>query len=90
MNIGMIGYFAIKVPYIMMCHFLCARDVEMISFFSEMDMCESFQDYARIQDFEADFLWKVSLKILNWTDFYSFSDLISDYLKTIDKINNIL
>ena len=26
---------------------------------------ESFQEYSWIQDFEADFLWKVSLKILN-------------------------
>ena len=26
---------------------------------------ESFQDYSWIQDFEADFLWKVSLKMLN-------------------------
>ena len=28
-------------------------------------MGESFQDYSCIQDFEADFLWKVSLKMLN-------------------------
>ena len=28
-------------------------------------MVESFQDCSSIQDFEADFLWKVSLKILN-------------------------
>ena len=28
-------------------------------------MGESFQDYSWIQDFEADFPWKVSLKILN-------------------------
>ena len=26
---------------------------------------ESFQDFSLIQDFEADFLWKVSLKMLN-------------------------
>ena len=29
------------------------------------DMGESFQDYSGIQDFEADFLQKVSLKMLN-------------------------
>ena len=28
-------------------------------------MVESFQDYSRIQDFETDFPWKVSLKMLN-------------------------
>ena len=28
-------------------------------------MAESFQDYSLIQDYEADFPWKVSLKILN-------------------------
>ena len=28
-------------------------------------MGESFQDYSWIQYFEADFLWKVSLKMLN-------------------------
>ena len=45
---------------------------------------ESFQDYSWIQDFEADFLWKVSLKILNSVDYDSFSDLFSVYLKTIN------
>ena len=39
-------------------------------------MGESFQDYSWIQDFEADFLWKVSLKILNLADSYGFFDLI--------------
>ena len=30
-----------------------------------VSMGESFQDYSRIQDFEADFSQKVSLKMLN-------------------------
>ena len=50
-------------------------------------MGESFQDYSWIQDFEADFPLKVSLKILNQADFYGFFDLISVYLKTIDHLN---
>ena len=37
-------------------------------------MGESFQDYSLIQEFEADFFQKVSLKMLNWADFNSFSD----------------
>ena len=45
-------------------------------------MGESFQDYTCIQDFEADFLWKVSLKMLNSVDHNSFSDLFSAFLKT--------
>ena len=32
---------------------------------------------------EADYQWKVSLKILNSVDYDSFSDLFSAYLKTI-------
>ena len=40
-------------------------------------MGESYQDYSWIQDFEADFLWKVSLKMLNEADFKSSSDLFS-------------
>ena len=40
-------------------------------------MGEQFQGYSRIQDFEADFPKKVSLKILNWADYNSFSDLFS-------------
>ena len=32
-------------------------------------MGESFHDYSRIQDFEADFQQKVRLKILNWADY---------------------
>ena len=50
-------------------------------------MGESFQDHSWIQDFEADFLWKVSLKMLNKEDFYSFSDLFSVCLKTIYHLN---
>ena len=50
-------------------------------------MGESFQDYSRIQDFEVDFLWKVCLKILNKADYNSYSDLFSEYLKTIDHLN---
>ena len=42
-------------------------------------MSESFQDYSWIQDFEADFPQKVSLKILNYADSYGFFDLISDW-----------
>ena len=38
-------------------------------------MGESFQDHSWIQDFEADFLWKVSLKMLKQVDFNSSSDL---------------
>ena len=47
-------------------------------------MGESFQDYSRNQDFEADFPQKVSLKILNSADNNSFSDLVSVYLKVFD------
>ena len=50
-------------------------------------MGESFQDNSSIQDFEADFPQKVSLKILNKADSYGFFDLISVYLKTIDLLN---
>ena len=38
-------------------------------------MGESFQDYSEIQDFEADFPSKVSLKLLNQGDYNVFSDL---------------
>ena len=38
-------------------------------------MGESFQDYSWIQDFEADFPQKVNLKMLNYGDHNSFSDL---------------
>ena len=49
-------------------------------------MGESFQDYSWTQDFEADFLWKVSLKMLNSGDHNSFSDLFLVFLKTIDHL----
>ena len=45
---------------------------------------ESFQDYSWIQDFEADFLWKVSLKIMNSVDYDRISDLFSVKIKTIN------
>ena len=41
-------------------------------------MDESFQD------FEAVFLWKVSLKILNYEDYISFFELLSFNLKPTD------
>ena len=44
------------------------------SFHKETPMGENFQDYSWIQDFEADFLWKVSLKMLNQGDY----DILSD------------
>ena len=47
-------------------------------------MGESFKKYSWIQDFEADFPQKVSLKMLNKGDYNSFSDLFSVCLKTID------
>ena len=47
-------------------------------------MGESFQDYSWIQDFEADFPKKVSLKMLNSAAKHSFSDLVSSYLKVFD------
>ena len=47
----------------------------------------NFQDYSWIQEFEADFPHKVSLKLLNQTDNDSFSDLLSIYLLTIDYLN---
>ena len=50
---------------------LCLGSIEMVH------MGESFQDYSWIQDFEADFPKKVSLKMLNSADNNSFSDLIS-------------
>ena len=43
-------------------------------------MGESFQDCSWIQDFEADLLWKVSLKML----IYSFDDLFFVHLWAID------
>ena len=46
-------------------------------------MGENFQGYSWIQDFEADFPQKVSLKMLNYTDYISFSDLFSVYLKEL-------
>ena len=49
-------------------------------------MGESFQDYFGIQDFEADFPQKVSLKILNKEDYSSLFALYSSYLKTIDNL----
>ena len=53
----------------------------------QIHMGESFQDYFWIQDFEADFPQKVSLKMLNYGDYNSFSDLFSACLKTIDHWN---
>ena len=50
------------------------------------DMGEGFQDYSGIQDFEADFPQKVSLKMLNLAEYYSFSDLFSVHLRTIDHL----
>ena len=50
-------------------------------------MGESFQNYSRIQDFEADFPQKVSLKMMNKADFNSFSDLLSVHLWAIDHLN---
>ena len=50
-------------------------------------MGESFQDCSWIQDFEADFPQKVSLKIQNCTDSNSFFDLFSVYLQTIERLN---
>ena len=52
-----------------------------------INMDERFQDYSWIQDFEADFPKKVSLKILNIADSNSFFDLFAVYLKTIDHLN---
>ena len=34
-----------------------------------LSMGESFQDYSWIQNFEADFLLKVSLKMMNYVDY---------------------
>ena len=42
---------------------------------------ESFQDYTQIQNFEADFPWKVSLKILNEADYDSLSAKYHLYFK---------
>ena len=47
-------------------------------------MGESFQDYSWIQNFEADFPQKVSLKMLNKGDHNSFSGLFSVCLRTFD------
>ena len=47
-------------------------------------MGERVQDYSRIQDFEADFPLKVSLKMLNSVDNDSFSDIVSVDLKVFD------
>ena len=50
-------------------------------------MGESFQDDSFIQEFEADFPQKVSLKILNYAYTYGLFHLISVYIKTIDHLN---
>ena len=56
----------------------------MVTWCLDWLMGESFQGYSLIQDFEADFLWKVSLKMLNSAGNNSFSDLVSVYLKVFD------
>ena len=50
-------------------------------------MGESFQDYSWIQDFEADFPLKVSLKMLNLADYNSISHLPSVSLKSVGHLN---
>ena len=50
-------------------------------------MGESFRNYSCIQDFEADFPQKVSLKILNKADDHSFSDIFTVNLKTINHLS---
>ena len=50
-------------------------------------MGEQFQNYSRIQDFEAASLWKVSLEIMNKADYNSFSDLLYVYQKTSEHLN---
>ena len=52
-------------------------------------MGESFQDYSLIQDFEADFPQKVSLKMLNLADFNS-SDLFSVHLWAIGHLKHFV
>ena len=44
---------------------LVSRSNELVQYMITHDMGESFQEYAWIQDFEADFPQKVSLKMLN-------------------------
>ena len=46
-----------------------------------------FRIISEIQDFEADFPQKVSLKILNKEDYNSFFVLHSSYLNMIDHLN---
>ena len=46
-----------------------------------------FSRFSIIQDFEAYFLWKVSLKILNKAEYNSFSDIFTVYLKAINHLN---
>ena len=48
---------------------------------------ESLQAYFWIQDFEAVFPKKVSLKILNSGEYNSLSILFSECLKTVDHLN---
>ena len=50
-------------------------------------MGESFQALSWIQDFEADFPQKVSLKMLNQVDFDCFSNLFSVHLWAIDHLS---
>ena len=50
-------------------------------------MGESFQNYSSIQDFEADFPQKVSLKMLNYRDHNSFLDLFSVCLRKLNHLN---
>ena len=52
--------------------------------FSLDNMGESFQDYSRFLNFEADFPQKVSLKILNLADYNSLSGFLIVYLNKND------
>ena len=58
-------------------------------FYKALDehMCESFQDYSWIQDFEAGFPQKVSLKMLNQGDYNRLSDLFLVCQKMVEHLN---
>ena len=49
-------------------------------------MGENFQDYSWNLDFEADFLSKFSLKMLNSADENNFFSLVSVNLKVLDNL----
>ena len=64
--------------------YLIARNTQSCK--DDTIMGEGFHYYSWIQNFEADFLQKDSLIILDFRDYHSFTDLLSVYLKEACKL----